>query len=38
VAAFDAATKGIKPGDTVLLLVRRGDVTNFVALTVPAGK
>ena len=38
VAAFRAATKDVKPGDTVLLLVRRGDVTNFVGLTVPSAK
>lgn len=37
-AAFQAATKGLKPGDTVLLLVRRGDQTQFIALTVPDGK
>ena len=37
-AAFNAATRGIKPGDTVLLLVRRGDVTKFVGVTVPSGK
>ena len=37
-AAFRAATKDVKPGDTVLLLVRRGDQTNFVALTVPSEK
>jgi len=38
VATFQAATKGVKPGDTVLLLVRRGEQTNFVALTVPSQK
>ena len=38
VAAFHAATRDAKPGDTVLLLVRRGDQTNFVALTVPSDK
>jgi len=37
-AAFRAAIKDVKPGDTVLLLVRRGDQTNFVALTVPSEK
>lgn len=38
VEAFRAATTGVKPGDTVLLLVRRGDANNFIALTVPSGK
>lgn len=38
VEAFREATRGVKPGDTVLLLVRRGDQSNFVALTVPSGK
>jgi serine protease Do len=38
VAAFRAATAGVKPGDTILLLVRRGDSTNFIGLTVPSGK
>jgi serine protease Do len=38
VAAFHAATKNVKAGDTVLLLVRRGDQTSFVALTVPSEK
>ncbi len=38
VAAFEAATKGVKPGTTVLLLVRRGDQSNFVGLTVPDNK
>jgi serine protease Do len=33
--AFRAATAGVKAGDTVLLLVRRGDTSNFIALTVP---
>jgi len=36
--AFQAATKGLKPGDTVLLLVRRGDQSQFIGLTVPDGK
>jgi serine protease Do len=35
VEAFRAATAGVKPGDTLLLLVRRGDSSNFIALTVP---
>ena len=39
VAAFDEATKDVKPGSTVLLLVRSGDQGGgFVALTVPGGK
>ncbi len=38
VAAFRAATKDVKPGDTVLLLVRHGDQSGFIGLTVPAGK
>ncbi len=37
-AAFQAAIKGLKPGDTVLLLVRRGDQSQFIGLTVPDGK
>ncbi|MEI7038193.1 DegQ family serine endoprotease [Fulvimonas yonginensis] len=37
-AAFRAATRDVKPGDTILLLVRRDDVTNFVTLTVPSDK
>jgi serine protease Do len=35
VAEFRAATKDVKAGSTVLLLVRRGDQSNFVGLTVP---
>jgi serine protease Do len=38
VAAFHAATKSVKPGSTVLLLVRSGNRSGFVALTVPTGK
>ncbi|WEN13988.1 Do family serine endopeptidase [Rhodanobacter sp. AS-Z3] len=38
VAEFEAATKGVKAGSTVLLLVRRGEQSNFVGLTVPAGR
>ncbi|WP_199100372.1 DegQ family serine endoprotease [Dyella sp. ASV21] len=37
-AAFHEATKGAKAGDTVLLLVRHGDQSGFVGLTVPGGK
>ena len=35
VAEFQAATKEVKPGNTVLLLVRRGDQSNFIGLTIP---
>ncbi|QAU25552.1 DegQ family serine endoprotease [Dyella sp. M7H15-1] len=35
VDAFRVATADVKAGDTVLLLVRRGDTSNFIALTVP---
>lgn len=38
VEAYRTATNGVKPGDTVLLLVRRGDSSNFIALSVPTGK
>ncbi|OOG56273.1 DegQ family serine endoprotease [Rhodanobacter sp. C03] len=38
VAEFQAATKGVKAGDTVLLLVRRGEQSQFIGLTVPVGK
>ena len=38
VADFKAATKDVKPGTTVLLLVRRGDQSSFRGLTVPAAK
>jgi len=38
VAEFQAATKGVKPGNTVLLLVRRGDQSNFIGLTIPDDK
>lgn len=38
VAEFEAATKSVKPGSTVLLLVRRGDQSSFVGLTVPAAR
>ncbi|MEP6899531.1 MAG: Do family serine endopeptidase [Rhodanobacter sp.] len=38
VAAFRAATQGVKPGQTVLLLVRRGDQSSFIGLTVPDDK
>ena len=35
VADFDATVKGAKPGDSLMLLVRREDQTQFLALTVP---
>jgi serine protease Do len=38
VAEFEAATKDVKAGSTVLLLVRRGDQSQFIGLTVPDGK
>lgn len=37
-SAFRDATKGLKAGDTVLLLVRRGDQSSFIGLTTPEGK
>ncbi|MET0332476.1 MAG: Do family serine endopeptidase [Dyella sp.] len=36
VAQFRAATAEVKPGETVLLLVRHGDTTGFVGLTLPS--
>jgi serine protease Do len=38
VAQFKAATAGVKPGDTVLLLVSRDGASRFVAITVPKSK
>jgi serine protease Do len=38
VAEFQAATKAVKPGSTVLLLVRRGDQSSFIGLTIPDDK
>ncbi|MDR3386444.1 MAG: DegQ family serine endoprotease [Rudaea sp.] len=35
---FDGALKDVKPGDSVMLLVRRDDATQFVAVPVPKGK
>jgi len=35
---FNDAVKEVKPGDSVMLLVRREDVTQFVAVTVPTNK
>jgi serine protease Do len=37
-AAFRDAAKGIKPGDTAMLLVRRDDSTRFVGVTVPSDR
>jgi serine protease Do len=37
-AAFREAVKGIKPGDTAMLLVRRDDSTRFVGVTVPSDR
>jgi serine protease Do len=34
-AAFEQAARGIKPGDTAMLLVRRDDSTRFVGVTAP---
>ncbi len=34
-AAFNTAVKDLKPDDSVMLLVRRNDVTSFIALSVP---
>jgi serine protease Do len=33
---FEASVKQLKSGDSVMLLIRRNDVTSFVALTVPS--
>lgn len=37
-AAFREATRGIKQGDTAMLLVRRDDTTRFVGITVPSDR
>ncbi|MEO8458911.1 MAG: DegQ family serine endoprotease [Dokdonella sp.] len=37
-AEFNASVKGLKSGDSVMLLVRRNDTTQFVAVTVPKTK
>jgi serine protease Do len=37
-AEFQNAVKEVKPGDSVMLLVRRGDAAQFVTLTVPKAK
>ena len=36
VVEFNAALKDAKPGDSIMLLVRREDQTQFLAVTVPA--
>jgi serine protease Do len=38
VAEFQAATREVKPGSTVLLMVRRGDQSSFIGLTIPDNK
>jgi serine protease Do len=38
VVDFTAATKDAKPGDSVMLLARRGEQTQFLAVTVPKPK
>ncbi len=35
VGDFNAAVKGVKPGDSVMLLVRREDATSFIAVPIP---
>ncbi len=35
VAEFNAAVKGVKQGDSVMLLVRREDATSFIAVPIP---
>ncbi|MGN6329019.1 MAG: DegQ family serine endoprotease [Rhodanobacter sp.] len=35
---FKEATKDMKPGSTALLLVRRGEQSSFIGLTLPDGK
>ncbi|HWU52372.1 MAG TPA: PDZ domain-containing protein, partial [Tahibacter sp.] len=34
-AEFNTAVKGVQPGDSVMLLVRRQDASLFVAVSVP---
>lgn len=34
-SGFSAAVKDLKPGDSVMLLVRRNEVTTFIAISVP---
>ncbi|HKE49164.1 MAG TPA: DegQ family serine endoprotease [Rhodanobacteraceae bacterium] len=35
VGEFNAAVKDVKPGDSVMLLVRREDATSFIAVPIP---
>ncbi len=37
-AEFNSALKDVKPGDSAMLLVRRNEATQFVAVPVPKGK
>lgn len=37
-AEFNAMVKNVKPGESVMLLVRRDDLTSFIAVTAPKGK
>ncbi|MET0505889.1 MAG: Do family serine endopeptidase [Luteibacter sp.] len=37
-AAFRESTKGLKPGDTAMLLVRRDDSAHFVGITIPSDR
>ena len=34
-ADFQVAVKDVKPGDSVMLLVRRAEVNSFIAINVP---
>lgn len=38
VAQFEAATRNAKPGEPLMLLVRRGDITQFVTVTPDDGR
>ena len=38
VAQFNQAARGVKAGEPVMLLVRRGDVTQFVTVTPPVAR
>lgn len=38
VAQFQAATRNLKPGEPLMLLVRRGDITQFVTVTPEQGR
>ncbi len=37
-AEFNVVARDVKPGESVMLLMRRGDATQFVAVTVPKSK